>query len=357
MTLRLNSKSDIAKAKAAERNQEIQEGLKISRRVDSLRELEAKEDENLQKFRTETLSSIMADIKSATAEKESILSEVLDLRKEKAKGFADVQEAQGVLIAERNDLQLREKKVSEDIRAIEIDRAKLKDSFDAVEQEALNAKKRTELAERLYDEAFSAREEVKKTLQDAKEIQMTAIVYAKNTQKMIEDKWLDVRAYEASVQERSAAVAQSAFKVTERESAAEEWETWINKRKFDLDEREVQVHMKEKEINVNRLAAQDEADRARTHTEEAIKQRMLADSEREDAQSALEDAKRAKNDAVRIRDEADGAFSEREASIAKREKELKQREEENRQISEKLENAAIRLADRTKVREKILKNL
>ena len=56
--IKLLSKSEIDKAKNADKAKEIAEGLKISRKVDSLRELMADEEKALEKFRSESLFAI-----------------------------------------------------------------------------------------------------------------------------------------------------------------------------------------------------------------------------------------------------------------------------------------------------------
>lgn len=79
MKLRLLNKSDIAKSKAQERNTEVQEGLKLARRVDGLREISAQEEQALSKFRIETLSEIGQQIAVKEKEREQLMREVYDL--------------------------------------------------------------------------------------------------------------------------------------------------------------------------------------------------------------------------------------------------------------------------------------
>lgn len=81
MALRLLQKSEIAKAKAGDREREIQEGLKLAKKVDSLRELTADEETRFEKFRKETLSAIYAEIDGATSKRDERLGEVEDLEK------------------------------------------------------------------------------------------------------------------------------------------------------------------------------------------------------------------------------------------------------------------------------------
>jgi hypothetical protein len=66
--MKLLQKSEINALKARDTNREISEGLKLSRRVDSLRELQQKEEVNLEKYRTETLKAIKEELRALSAE-------------------------------------------------------------------------------------------------------------------------------------------------------------------------------------------------------------------------------------------------------------------------------------------------
>ena len=75
--LKLLSKSEIDTAKNLDRSREVAEGLKLSRRVDGLRELASKEEQMLEKHRTETLASISKEISDLNADKEVLLAELI----------------------------------------------------------------------------------------------------------------------------------------------------------------------------------------------------------------------------------------------------------------------------------------
>lgn len=77
--LKLLSKNEIAKAKSEERAREIAEGLKISRKVDSLRELQADEERNLFKWRDQTLKAIGDEIDKLLRKKEKLEAEIKEL--------------------------------------------------------------------------------------------------------------------------------------------------------------------------------------------------------------------------------------------------------------------------------------
>ena len=81
--MKLLNKSEQTKAKALEKNREIQEGLKLAKRVDALREISAQEDKALKDFRKNALAEISAEILQETKKKEEIEKEVKDLEDRK----------------------------------------------------------------------------------------------------------------------------------------------------------------------------------------------------------------------------------------------------------------------------------
>ena len=84
--MKLLQKSDIAKAKSVDRQREIDQGVQLAKRVDSLRETVAQEEASLQKFRKETLSTIQAQITTESDRLGALTSEVAEL--ERRKGLA-----------------------------------------------------------------------------------------------------------------------------------------------------------------------------------------------------------------------------------------------------------------------------
>ncbi len=81
--MRLLTKSEQVKAKATERNKEVQEGLKLAKRVDALREISAQEDKALKEFRKSSLVEISNEILKETKKRDVLLKEVDDLEDRK----------------------------------------------------------------------------------------------------------------------------------------------------------------------------------------------------------------------------------------------------------------------------------
>lgn len=83
--MKLLDKSVIQKEKSNERRVEIEEGMKIAKKVDSLRELVAKEQENARKFREETIQKVTAEVAEILRKKDEILKEVSELEEKRKK--------------------------------------------------------------------------------------------------------------------------------------------------------------------------------------------------------------------------------------------------------------------------------
>lgn len=81
--IRLLNKREIDKRKADELKRDIDEGLKVARSVDALRELRADEDGGLQKWRREAIAVIHSEIQVKMREKAELYREVKELREER----------------------------------------------------------------------------------------------------------------------------------------------------------------------------------------------------------------------------------------------------------------------------------
>lgn len=72
--MRLLAKSDINRKKSIERQQLIDEGLKLAKRVDDLREVVSQEEQALERFRRESIKEIHKQISIERARLEEIIN-------------------------------------------------------------------------------------------------------------------------------------------------------------------------------------------------------------------------------------------------------------------------------------------
>ncbi len=171
--MRLLPKSEIDKAKTQDRAREVAEGLKLSRRVDGLREMRVKEEEALEKFRDGTLQSIMKDIEEANSKKEIVLRELQELE---AKAKKELSKSDKKRLDDlKNSLELREKELKDkefDLSLIELDVSEAKKEAE----EALNRQRlREKEADELRKQTLAEKQEAEAKLVRAKKIEDRAI--------------------------------------------------------------------------------------------------------------------------------------------------------------------------------------
>lgn len=175
MSIRLLPKSEIAVAKASVRQKEIEEGSKLARSVDRIREVRAQEDEALQKFRRESIKKIHAEIQTYSIERDHLKTEVAKLKKER-------QEALKPLDRERAEIAKERERAAKEceaarIKSIEAQEAE-KQAKKAVKQasDALaRAATKDELAGSKLRRASNLEKEAEHTLDDAKKVRELAI--------------------------------------------------------------------------------------------------------------------------------------------------------------------------------------
>ena len=112
--MRLLTKSDIDQKKAIEVRQAREEGLKLARRVDSLREVQAQEEKSLQKFRAETLATIHEETKEAAEKRDTLKAECQALEDARRNALRPLTEELAHI--EREKTALRREKETQDVR-------------------------------------------------------------------------------------------------------------------------------------------------------------------------------------------------------------------------------------------------
>lgn len=95
--IRLLSKSDIDSKKALERKQEMDEGMKLAKRVDALRETVADEEASLELFRRKTITAISTQISKAEEKLALLKEEVATLEERRAQALKPLDTAWNTL--------------------------------------------------------------------------------------------------------------------------------------------------------------------------------------------------------------------------------------------------------------------
>lgn len=98
--MKLLDKKSISQEKAKERKLEVEEGAKLARKVDALRETAAKEELNLAKFRIEYMKTIQAEMSELLGQRDALRSTV-DALEERRKELLKPIDAEKKALSER----------------------------------------------------------------------------------------------------------------------------------------------------------------------------------------------------------------------------------------------------------------
>lgn len=146
--MKLLSKSEVDRAKAIERQAEIAEGMKLAKRVDGLRETAAQEEASLLKFRNETLSAIVEDIRIAEQKRDTLKKEVKELEERRALALQPIAVEEARLEAKRLELAEAE----EGLRKIRREQNERNDAMDARERDLYQKEVRISITHTQYKE-------------------------------------------------------------------------------------------------------------------------------------------------------------------------------------------------------------
>jgi hypothetical protein len=202
MGIKLLPKSEIIKAQNAEKSLVIAEGLKISRKVDSLRELKAKEEEALNKFRNESLSAITKEIADLLAKKESIQKEADDLRREMMTETALSKEERLNLEKLKAALEKKEKEIEEREHKVKLEEIDIAITIQETKDSLARAATHEEEANRLHIRASNDSIDSKNSLLEARKIREEAIKFRENAEKEIELKEKRIAAKEKELEKK-----------------------------------------------------------------------------------------------------------------------------------------------------------
>ena len=171
--LRLLKKEEINKIKSDEKAREVAEGLKISRRVDDLRELSAKTEKETAAWRDATLSEAHKQINEAIAERDAIFAERDKVREELKNDLSKTKKEQLEALERKlsqKDKELTERSHSIDLKEIDI-ALTLKESNDAKVRQESNEYE----AAKMKEQAMLERSEARSRLEASRRIEEDAI--------------------------------------------------------------------------------------------------------------------------------------------------------------------------------------
>lgn len=215
--IKLLNKSEINTKKSLDRKREVDEGVKLAKRVDTLREVHAQEEASLEKFRVETVRVINEEI-STTAEKLDVLKkEVKELEEKKAEALKPLTEEWEKLEAEKDvivaDQEILTKKES-DFREAE---KQLDIRTKSLEDEEKRIESNRERADKLLLDASEKNEKAKTFLTLSEEKMAKADDYANK---------------------KSADIMEAENRIMSKEEKLNAREKMLNEREAELNDRD-----------------------------------------------------------------------------------------------------------------------
>jgi hypothetical protein len=214
--MRLLPKSEVSVAKAAEKKRDIDEGLKLARRIDNLRELTATEDAIFRKFRNETIAKIHEETTKEQNKLDTLKGEVkvYERRKEEAQKPLD---EEWIKVAEaKSELDRRREVANETESLLDSRERDTGDTLKRANSTLARAKTREGMAnDRLQD--------ADRTLVDAKLVNEKALRLKERVDEHRQkvDKELLHRDAMASSRERSVTIREEAATVREKNNRDE----------------------------------------------------------------------------------------------------------------------------------------
>jgi len=216
MRVKLLPKSELSALKAKQASREIQEGVKIATRVDGLRELWAKTEQDFDAYRTATLSAIQKEIDALGGKRDSLSGELREMRKKYDAMLPGIPVKRKELAQLERNLQTMAEKLDEREHAtvsMEIDVANaMKKAEDSVER---NLKNESASANALA-QSVRNKEESENLLQSTRKIRETA-----EREKEEAERYFDMRESGIKAREDAILVQQVGNARVARENALE----------------------------------------------------------------------------------------------------------------------------------------
>ena len=176
MSMRLLQKSAVIQAKAVDRQREVDEGAKLAKRVDSLRQLSATEEKNLLDFRDKTMAAVREEIAPIHYEKQVLLQDIEGLKVQKKlllqpldEKWEEVSNAQKICDDWEQELTAREDAIARKEDNISIFKASLDKKAQNITASEEVIKEAIAVATKMADDA---KEVLAKARNDAQSIQM-----------------------------------------------------------------------------------------------------------------------------------------------------------------------------------------
>ncbi len=215
--MKLLSKNEINQKKTSERKLEIDEGIKLAKKVDSLRETFTEEQRNLEKFRSGTTKAVYEEIDCLISKKTDLVSEIEVLKENREKLLIPLDEEWSKINEREKEIALLESKV---ILKKELLDKNLKES-DLKLTEIKYSENRIDFLESEAEEksirAVQALKEAQKSLQDAEVVKKNIYIHSEKTLAQLMERELAVAIRERETEIKSEQIIKDRKALDDRE--------------------------------------------------------------------------------------------------------------------------------------------
>lgn len=205
--MRLLDKKTIVQQKNQERQLEIQEGLKLAKKVDTLRETAAVEEKKLNTFRDESIKRVKEDIEALTLKRDNLRGEISVLE-DRRKDLQQPLDAEWEKI-ERKKLELSgmENSLADKLKLLESNEKEYKKRDKELKLEEGRIADMKERAEKLLADTAKKNSEAEKALSSAHDQSDVILKRASAREKDVINRELEVAAKERDIINMSEKVA------------------------------------------------------------------------------------------------------------------------------------------------------
>jgi hypothetical protein len=199
MGVKLLPKSEIAALKAKATSRDIQEGVKVATRVDGLRELWSKTEQDFELYKTSTLSRIQSDITELENRKQKLSGELREMQSRYDSLMPDIPTKRTELAQFEKSLTSWEKKLEkreEETVFLEID---LAGAMKAAEDSKIRNEDNERISANILVQTNARKEEAENLLQSAKKIQETAMKEKEEAEKYFDMRELGIKTREDAI--------------------------------------------------------------------------------------------------------------------------------------------------------------
>lgn len=204
MSMRLLKKSEVDQAKTAQQKRDIEEGVKIARRIDNLREVAAQEEASLAKFRRETIAKINTEISTLQDTKEKLSGEILQLEDQRKKLMIPLDDEWDKVHKAKQDLSQRERDLIDKESYLLHREEEVSKISTKLSNLSIKTSLKDERATELLNEANNRVKEIETTLSNAKLIEEKALNLKKEFDKEIRERDSNIASKERSLEMREA---------------------------------------------------------------------------------------------------------------------------------------------------------